>query len=130
MRVLLRFAVFAAALVPAAAWAQLPPGYWSSYDAGNAHYHRHRANYELERQRAPSTAAHGPWTNHSGPDDPMDYEGRGMTGQGLSSYQSNGYRGPHQNYYYGYWDGGFTPGLYGFSMYPHFDRPGFTYWQY
>ncbi|MGH7137250.1 MAG: hypothetical protein ACREHD_16020, partial [Pirellulales bacterium] len=62
--------------------------------------------------------------------DPMNYEGRGMTGQGVSAYQGNGYSGGNQGLYYGYWDGGFQQGnLYGYSMYPHFNRPGFTYWQ-
>lgn|SRR5487761_1088263 len=55
--------------------------------------------------------------------------GRGMSAGGGSAYQNNGHRGPGGNISYGYWDGGFNPGLYGFSMYPHYDRPGFTYWQ-
>jgi hypothetical protein len=54
---------------------------------------------------------------------------RGLSGSGGSAYQTNQYRGSGANLSYGYWDGGFNPGLYGFSMYPHFDRPGFTYWQ-
>jgi hypothetical protein len=53
--------------------------------------------------------------------------GRGISSGG-SAYQTNQYRGNGANMSYGYWDGGFNPGLYGFSMYPHFDRPGFTYW--
>jgi hypothetical protein len=118
------------ALVPTALWAQLPPGYWSYYDSGNKHHHRTQNKYELQRQQASGGAAHEPWVRPGPPGDPMDYQGRGMTGRGLSAYQSNGYTGPNQNLYYGYWDGGFTPGLYGFSMYSHFDRPGFTYWQY
>ena len=130
MRILAGLIVFAAACLPSIASAQLPPGYWSYYDADNAHYHRHRSNYELEKQRPPSAAAQEPWRDRSQPADPMSYEGRGMTGQGLSSYQSNGYSGAYQNNYYGYWDGGFNPGLYGFSLYPHFNRPGFTYWRY
>ncbi|HEV3342618.1 MAG TPA: hypothetical protein VG125_19755 [Pirellulales bacterium] len=128
---LLRLTVFSAvALVPTALWAQLPPGYWSYYDSGNKHHHRTQNKYELQRQQASGGAAHEPWVRPGPPGDPMDYQGRGMTGRGLSAYQSNGYTGPNQNLYYGYWDGGFTPGLYGFSMYSHFDRPGFTYWQY
>lgn len=127
----LRLAIFtAAALTPATLWAQLPPGYWSYYDSGNATYHQKRSHYELQRQRAPSATAQESLADRGTPADPMDYNGRGMTGRGLSSYQSNGYSGPNQNLYYGYWDGGFTPGLYGFSMYSHFDRPGFSYWQY
>lgn len=55
--------------------------------------------------------------------------GRGLSGSGGSAYDNNVYRGRAVNLSYGYWDGGFNPGLYGFSMYPHFDRPGFTYWQ-
>lgn len=54
---------------------------------------------------------------------------RGLSAGGGSAYQTNDYRGRSANFSYGYWDGGFNPGLYGFSMYPHFDRPGFTYWQ-
>jgi hypothetical protein len=56
-----------------------------------------------------------------------------LLGRGLSSggaaYLTNQYQGRGGSMSYGYWDGGFNPGLYGFSMYPHFDRPGFTYWQ-
>jgi hypothetical protein len=56
-----------------------------------------------------------------------------LLGRGLSSggaaYLTNQYRGYNAGMSYGYWDGGFNPGIYGFSMYPHFDRPGFTYWQ-
>jgi hypothetical protein len=56
--------------------------------------------------------------------------GRGLTAAGASAYQTNEYQGRGANMYYGYWDGGFNPGgLYNFSIYPHFDRPGFTYWQ-
>jgi hypothetical protein len=131
MRLVLQITIFmAAALLPSTVLAQLPPGYWSYYDSGNKKYHQQRSNYELERQRAASTRAHEPWTTRRQLADPMDYEGRGLTGRGMSAYQTNGYTGPNQNPYYGYWDGGFTPGLYGFSMYAHFDRPGFTYWQY
>lgn len=54
--------------------------------------------------------------------------GRGLSGTSGSAYLTNQYRGSGANMSYGYWDGGFNPGLYGFSMYPHFDRPGFTYW--
>lgn len=54
--------------------------------------------------------------------------GRGLSGNGGSAYLTNQYRGNGANFSYGYWDGGFNPGLYGFSNYPHFDRPGFTYW--
>ena len=131
MSLLLRITVFSiVASLPSTLIAQLPPGYWSYYDSGNKNYHRHLSHHELQRQRAPSATAHEPWSRPRPPADPMDYQGRGMTGRGLSAYQSNGYTGPNQNLYYGYWDGGFTPGLYGFSMYSHFDRPGFTYWQY
>jgi hypothetical protein len=118
------------ALLPSTLYAQLPPGYWSYYDSGSKHYHRHQGSYELHRQQSRSATAQEPWARPGPPPDLMDYEGRGMTGRGLSAYQSNGYTGPNQNLYYGYWDGGFTPGLYGFSMYSHFDRPGFMYWQY
>ncbi|HWB10906.1 MAG TPA: hypothetical protein VG826_16880 [Pirellulales bacterium] len=56
--------------------------------------------------------------------------GRGLTVGGGSAYQMNEYQGRGANLYYGYWDGGFNPGgLYSLSTYPHFDRPGFTYWQ-
>jgi hypothetical protein len=56
--------------------------------------------------------------------------GRGLTVGGGSAYQTNEYRGRGANFNYGYWDGGFNPGgLYSLSTYPHFDRPGFTYWQ-
>ncbi|HVX10115.1 MAG TPA: hypothetical protein VHC22_02830 [Pirellulales bacterium] len=55
---------------------------------------------------------------------------RGMTLGGGSAYQNNEYNGRGANYSYSYYDGGFNPGgLYSFSLYPHFDRPGFTYWQ-
>lgn len=55
---------------------------------------------------------------------------RGLTPGGGSAYQNNEYSGRGANMSYSYWDGGFNPGgLYSFSMYPHFDRPGFTYWQ-
>jgi hypothetical protein len=54
--------------------------------------------------------------------------GRGLSGTSGSAYLTNQYRGSGANMSYGYWDGGFNPTLYGFSMYPHFDRPGFTYW--
>lgn len=131
MRFVLHATIFAAALLAAGTVsAQMPPGYWSYYDSGNKNYHRQRSQHELSRQQAPPNNAHEPWADRGAPVDPMDYEGRGMTGRGLSAYQSNGYSGPNQNLYYGYWDGGFRPGLYGFSMYSHFDRPGFTYWQY
>jgi hypothetical protein len=131
MLFLLRLTVFtAAALLPTALLAQLPPGYWSYYDSGNKNHRQTHNNYERHRQQASGGGAHEPWVRPGPPADPADYEGRGMTGFGLSAYQSNGYTGPNQNLYYGYWDGGFTPGLYGFSMYSHFDRPGFTYWQY
>lgn len=53
---------------------------------------------------------------------------RGMTTSGLNAYDANEYRGRPTSLSYGYWDGGFNPGIYGFSQYPHFDRPGFTYW--
>ena len=53
---------------------------------------------------------------------------RGMTASGLNAYDANEYRGRPTSVSYGYWDGGFNPGIYGFSQYPHFDRPGFTYW--
>ncbi|HWB08758.1 MAG TPA: hypothetical protein VG826_06025 [Pirellulales bacterium] len=133
MRHVLRVAILSiVALLPSTLYAQLPPGYWTYYDSGSKNYHRHQSNYQLHRQRAPgaTASAQEPWARPGPPADPMDYQGRGMTGRGLSAYQSNGYTGPNQNLYYGYWDGGFTPGLYGFSMYSHFDRPGFTYWQY
>ena len=55
--------------------------------------------------------------------------GRGLTSGGGNAYQNNEYRGRGASMSYGYSDGGFNPSLYGFSMYPHFDRPGFTYWQ-
>ncbi|HET6882476.1 MAG TPA: hypothetical protein VFI31_20080 [Pirellulales bacterium] len=56
--------------------------------------------------------------------------GRGLTESGGSAYQTNEYRGRGANMSYSYYDGGFNPGgLYSFSAYPHFDRPGFTYWQ-
>jgi hypothetical protein len=56
--------------------------------------------------------------------------GIGLTKNGGSAYLTNEYRGPVANMSYGYWDGGFSPGgIYSLSLYPHFDRPGFTYWQ-
>jgi hypothetical protein len=131
MRFVFFLPVLAIALMaPAQAHGQLPPGYWSYYDS-NGNNHRQKAHHELHGSQPPARAA-GTQSAVSGPSgDPMDYEGRGMTGRGLSAYQSNGYSGPRQNLYYGYWDGGFQGGsLYGYSMYPHFDRPGFTYWQY
>jgi hypothetical protein len=132
MRGVLFFVIFAAALaMPSAASAQLPPGYWSYYDSGSKNHHRQHSQAALKHQPAPSSELHEPRRDRGELADPMDYEGRGMTGRGLSAYQSNGYSGPNQNLYYGYWDGGFQGGsLYGSSMYPHFDRPGFTYWQY
>jgi hypothetical protein len=54
--------------------------------------------------------------------------GRGFSSGG-AAYLTNQYQGRGGSMSYGYWDGGFNPSLYGFSMYPHFDRPGFTYWQ-
>lgn len=54
--------------------------------------------------------------------------GRGLSSGG-AAYLTNQYQGRNGSMSYGYWDGGFNPSLYGFSMYPHFDRPGFTYWQ-
>lgn len=131
MRFLLPVTIIATLLsVPATAGAQLPPGYWSYYDSGNSKYHRQQSSHEFQRQRAPTATAHEPWADRGPAADPMNYNGRGLTGRGLSAFQSNGYTGPNQNMYYGYWDGGFQPGLYGFSRYSHFDRPGFTYWQY
>lgn len=111
--------------------AQLPPGYWSYYDNNHKPQRRQSAHHETQGNRLPVYAT-GERSESAAPAaDPLDYNGRGMTGRGLSSYQSNGYSGPNQNLYYGYWDGGFQAGsLYGYSMYPHFDRPGFTYWQY
>lgn len=146
--------VMLSAASPAAA--QLPPGYWSYYDSGNKHYHRRAADYEMGRQRpakkgSEALAAPNPrdlssvessrplfWSDRQRssqpfaaplPTDSADYAGRGLTGRGFSAYQGNGYQGSGQNLYYGYWDGGFNTGMYGFSVYPHFDRPGFTYWQ-
>ena len=146
-------AVMLASARPAAA--QLPPGYWSYYDSGTKHYHRQAADYELSRQRpakkgSGDLAASNPrelsTVESSRPlfqtgvqrshqpfaaplaTDRADYAGRGLTGHGFSAYQGNGYQGSGQNLYYGYWDGGFNTGMSGFSMYPHFDRPGFTYW--
>ena len=59
-----------------------------------------------------------------------DLYGRGLTPGGGSAYLTNQYRGRPANVSYSYWDGGFNPngGLYSLSNYPHFDRPGFTYW--
>jgi hypothetical protein len=115
------------AVVPRAS-AQLPPGYWSYYDSGNNQYHRRAADYELRRQRPANRSSHQPFAAPLATDR-ADYAGRGLTGNGFSAYQGNGYQGGGQNLYYGYWDGGFNTGVYGFSMYPHFNRPGFTYWQ-
>lgn len=124
-------AVMLAAPRPAAA--QLPPGYWSYYDSGNKHYHRRAADYEMGRQRPAGQQSNALRSRQpfAAPlaTDSADYAGRGLTGHGFSAYQGNGYQGSGQNLYYGYWDGGFNTGMYGFSMYPHFDRPGFTYWQ-
>jgi hypothetical protein len=110
------------------ALAQFPGnGYWGHYQASNSNYHKRAAYGELRENLEPDV--------RDTPSDPhiANYmEGRGYThhGSGFSAYQSNQYRGKSAlNMYYGYWDGGFNPGLYGFSMYPHFDRPGFTYWQ-
>lgn len=130
MRPQLLAAVFGAVLLaPEFVSAQLPPGYWSYYDSASKSSSRHRGHNGPD-QRAASHAADEPSVGRRRPVDPMNYEGRGMTGQGVSAYQSNGYSGGNQGLYYGYWDGGFQPGnLYGYSMYPHFDRPGFTYWQ-
>ncbi|HWB08036.1 MAG TPA: hypothetical protein VG826_02240 [Pirellulales bacterium] len=64
---------------------------------------------------------------------PNPHVDNSLLGRGLSSggaaYLTNQYQGHGASMSYGYWDGGFNPGLYGFSLYPHFDRPGFTYWQ-
>lgn len=118
-------------LAPAEADAQLPPGYWSYYDSNNQAGRRQQSHHQVHGSRIPADTIREPSARGGPSTDPLDYEGRGMTGRGLSSYQSNGYSGPRQNSYYGYWDGGFQGGsLYGSSMYPHFDRPGFTYWQY
>jgi len=130
MPLFLRIAILSiVALLPSTLLAQLPPGYWSYYDSGNKHYHRRQSGYEVQRQRSHGTVPHDPWARPGPAADPMNYEGRGMSSSGLSAYQNNGYNGPNQDINYGYWDGGFQPGLYGFSMYSHFDRPGFTYWQ-
>lgn len=116
---------------PAELQAQLPPGYWSYYDTNHQAHRRQQGHHELQGNRLPASAASERSTGAGPSADRFDYDGRGMTGRGLSTYQSNGYSGPRQNLYYGYWDGGFQGGsLYGSSMYPHFDRPGFTYWQY
>lgn len=124
---------FALILTAVAAWtafgeaatAQFPGGgYWGAYQANNSNYHKRAAYGELRGGLEP---------NVQGTDRDPHYAnylaGRGLTGNGMSAYQGNEYRGRPTNMYYGYWDGGFNPGLYGFSMYPHFDRPGFTYWQ-
>jgi hypothetical protein len=130
MRLHVFAAVFSAALlVPGIACGQLPPGYWNYYDSSSKSPHRHHTASGAQ-QHATSHVAHEPWVDRRPAADPMNYEGRGMTGQGVSAYQGNGYSGGNQGLYYGYWDGGFQPGnLYGYSMYPHFNRPGFTYWQ-
>lgn len=133
MRFVLLSALFAIAiLAPAEVQAQLPPGYWNYYDTNHQSARRQQPHHAVPGNRLPAYAT-GEHSTKAGPAaDPFDYDGRGMTGRGgVSTYQSNGYSGPRQNLYYGYWDGGFQGGsLYGSSMYPHFDRPGFTYWQY
>ena len=55
---------------------------------------------------------------------------RGLTPGGGSAYLSHNYTGRAAPVSYGYWDGGFNPNgsLYGLSNYPHYDRPGFSYW--
>ena len=55
---------------------------------------------------------------------------RGLTPGGGSAYMNHNYTGRAAPVSYGYWDGGFNPnaGLYSLSNYPHYDRPGFTYW--
>lgn len=110
------------------AMAQFPGnGYWGNYKYNNSNYHKRASYGELRNKLEPQIAG----TNR----DPrianyMDGRGYAKNSSGFSDYQSNEYRGgAHLNMYYGYWDGGFNPGLYGFSMYPHFNRPGFTYWQ-
>ncbi|HET6879710.1 MAG TPA: hypothetical protein VFI31_06135 [Pirellulales bacterium] len=120
-----------ATAAPGVAAAQLPPGYWSFYDSDSKSHHRQHAQGQLQHHASSPRGAQEPWADRGPVADPMGYQGRGMTGRGLSAYQSNGYSGPNQSLYYGYWDGGFQGGsAYGYSMYPHFDRPGFTYWQY
>lgn len=123
--------VGAALFAPAEVQAQLPPGYWSYYDTNHQTHRRQPAYHAMPGHQPPAHAPDGPANRPNLASDPFDYNGRGMTGHGLSTYQSNGYSGSNQNLYYGYWDGGFQGGsLYGYSMYPHFNRPGFTYWQY
>ena len=113
------------AAMNAAAMAQFPGGgYWGADHASNSNYHKRAAYNELRRHLEPNvqgTARDPHYAN--------TLLGWGLTGNGMSAYQGNQYRGRATSMYYGYWDGGFNPGLYGFSMYPHFDRPGFTYWQ-
>jgi hypothetical protein len=55
---------------------------------------------------------------------------RGLTPGGGSAYMSHNYRGRAASVSYSYYDGGFNPNgsLYGLSNYPHYDRPGFSYW--
>ncbi|HXT57444.1 MAG TPA: hypothetical protein VN699_02365 [Pirellulales bacterium] len=118
-------AAWAACSNPAAA--QFPGnGYWGAYHASNSHYHKRAAYDQLQQNLQPrveGTERDPHYANY--------LMGRGLSsnGNGMSAYQGNEYRGRATNMYYGYWDGGFNPGLYGFSMYPHFDRPGFSYWQ-
>ncbi|HVW38574.1 MAG TPA: hypothetical protein VHB99_14765 [Pirellulales bacterium] len=110
-----------------AAQAQFPGGgYWGAYHSNNSNYHKRASYGELRNRLEPDVQGtdrdpHFSNSNH--------LLGWGLTGNGTNAYQGNGYRGRSTSMYYGYWDGGFNPGLYGFSMYPHFDRPGFTYWQ-
>ena len=130
MRLEVLVAVFGLTLlIPGAVYGQLPPGYWNYYDSASKSPHR-RHSAGGGDEHAASTLAHDPRVDRGPAVDRMNYEGRGMTGQGVSAYQGNGYSGGNQGLYYGYWDGGFQTGnLYGYSMYPHFNRPGFTYWQ-
>lgn len=125
-RLVLMLTVAAAwAALGGSAMAQFPGGgYWGAYHANNTHYHKRASYGELRSHLEPDvtgTASDPHYSNY--------LLGWGLTGNGMSAYQGNEYRGRPTSMYYGYWDGGFNPGLYGFSMYPHFDRPGFTYWQ-
>ena len=99
-------------------------GYWSIKPAGN----RRDEAVPTTRQRRSSP----PLDIYPAYDPHFDNAiyGLGLTASGGSAYLTNEYRGRATNMSYGYWDGGFSPGgIYSLSLYPHFDRPGFTYWQ-
>jgi hypothetical protein len=108
-----------------AAFAAFPGnGYWSIKPARNRQ--NEAAETTRPRRASPPLDIYPAYDPHF---DNAIY-GLGLTASGGSAYLTNEYRGRQASMSYGYWDGGFSPGgVYSLSLYPHFDRPGFTYWQ-